>query len=37
MIFSYEVLIGELRGKLRGQALLAAGALLLIALKGLLS
>jgi len=37
MIFSYEVLIGELRGQLQGQALIAAGALLVVAFRGFLS
>ena len=36
MIFSYEVLIGELRGQLRGQALLFAGALIFVGLRGVL-
>ena len=36
MIFSYEVLIGELRDQLKGQALIAAGALLALAFRGLL-
>ena len=37
MIFSYEVLIGELRGELRGQSLVAAGALMYAASRGLLA
>jgi UDP-GlcNAc:undecaprenyl-phosphate GlcNAc-1-phosphate transferase len=37
LIFSYEVLIGELRGHLRGQTMMAAGALLVIAAKGIFS
>jgi len=36
VIFSYEVLIGELRGLLRGQAFVAAGALIFVALRGML-
>jgi UDP-GlcNAc:undecaprenyl-phosphate GlcNAc-1-phosphate transferase len=37
VLFSYEVLIGELRGQVRGQTLAAAGALILAALRGFFS
>ena len=36
VLFSYEVLIGELRGQVRGQTLAAAGAFILVAVRGLL-
>jgi UDP-GlcNAc:undecaprenyl-phosphate GlcNAc-1-phosphate transferase len=36
LLFSYEVMIGELRGELKGQSLMAAGFLLLVAVKAFL-